>query len=225
VLLTIANYGTLVFLEICIWMFLPLVYTTPIPLGGLGLDPMRMGSCMAVWGILRGILQLTVFHRILNFLGLRRTFIALISGLVPSFLLFPINGTHVQYAGTDFVLWALVVIQLVCSIGVCMAYGTQWPLSLMHATGHLNASLSGCTFIYISSAAPIGMLGATNGLAQTVASAQRAIGPAIAASLFSFSLEKNIMGGYGVFYALTLCSLGALWLASRLPPDGWKGLE
>ena len=208
-------------------MFLPLVYTTPIPLGGLGLDPMRMGSCMAVWGILRGILQLTVFHRILNFLGLRRTFIALISGLVPSFLLFPINGTHVQYAGTDFVLWALVVIQLVCSIGVCMAYGTQRPLSgsLMHAAGHLNASLSGCTFIYISSAAPIGMLGATNGLAQTVASVQRAIGPAIAASLFSFSLEKNIMGGYGVFYALTLCSLGALWLASRLPPDGWKGLE
>ena len=79
--------------------------------------------------------------------------------------------------------------------------------------------------MYISSAAPIGMLGATNGLAQTVASVQRAIGPAIAASLFSLSLEKDIMGGYGVFYALALCSLGALWLASRLPPDGWKDLE
>ena len=129
VLLTIASYGTLVFLETCIWMFLPLVYTTPTQLGGLGLDPIRMGFCMAVWGILRGVLQLTVFHRILNFLGLRRTYIALLSGLVPSFLLFPINGTRVQYAGTDIVLWALVLIQLVCSIGVCMAYGTQRPLS------------------------------------------------------------------------------------------------
>jgi hypothetical protein len=50
---------------------------------------------------------------------------------------------------------------------------------------------------------------------------QRAFGPAITASLFSFSLENNIMGGYGVFYALTLCALAALRLASRLPPNGW----
>jgi len=75
--------------------------------------------------------------------------------------------------------------------------------------------------MYVSSAAPKGMLGATNGLAQMVVSVQRAIAPAITASLFSFSLERNIMGGYGVFYALSLCTLGAIWLASRLPPGGW----
>ena len=79
--------------------------------------------------------------------------------------------------------------------------------------------------MYISSAAPAGMLGATNGLAQTVVSVQRAVGPAIAASLFSFSLENNILGGYGVFYALTLGTLAALWVASRLPPIGWKPEE
>src|SRR6266851_4677631 len=75
VLRTIAAYGTLAFLEMCNWVFLPLVYTTPIQLGGLGLDPTRMGVCLAMWGILRGILQLTVFHHILNFLGLRCTLI------------------------------------------------------------------------------------------------------------------------------------------------------
>ncbi len=69
------------------------------------------------------------------------------------------------------------------------------------------------------------MLGAMNGLAQTVASIQRAAAPAIAASMFSFSLENNIMGGYGVFYGLALCSLGALWLASRLPADKCQLLE
>jgi hypothetical protein len=52
------------------------------------------------------------------------------------------------------------------------------------------------------------MLGATNGLAQTVVSVQRSVGPVIAAWPFSFSLEKNVMGGYGVFYVLTLCTLG-----------------
>lgn len=39
---------------------------------------------------------------------------------------------------------------------------------------------------------------------------RRAVAPAIAASLFSFSLENNIMGGYGVFYAPTLFSLAAV---------------
>jgi hypothetical protein len=66
------------------------------------------------------------------------------------------------------------------------------------------------------------MLGATNGLAQTIVSVQRAIAPAIVASMFSFSLEHNLMGGYGVFYGLALCSLGSLWLASWLPRDRWK---
>ena len=33
------------------------------------------------------------------------------------------------------------------------------------------------------------------------------------------------MGGYGVFYALTLCTFTGLWLVSRLPPDGWNDLE
>ncbi|KAI9507532.1 hypothetical protein F5148DRAFT_103337 [Russula earlei] len=72
------------------------------------------------------------------------------------------------------------------------------------------------------SVTPRGMIGTTNGLAQTVASVQRAIGPAIVASLFSLSLENNIMGGYGVFYGLTLCTFGVVFLASRLPPDRWR---
>ncbi|KAI0287659.1 MFS general substrate transporter [Russula brevipes] len=201
VLLSLSTFGSLTFLEMSNWVLLPLVYTTPIRLGGLGLDPARMGVCLAVLGILKGILQLTVFHRILNFLGLRSTLIALIFGLVPSFLLFPVNGLYVRHSGTDIVLWILVLIQMLSTIGVTMAYG--------------------CTFIYISSAAPRSMLGATHGLTQTVASLLRGGGPAISASLFSFSLENNVMGGYAVFYALTLCTLAALWLARQLPPDRW----
>jgi hypothetical protein len=123
VLLTIANYGSLSFLETANWMVLPLVYTASVQLGGLGLDPALMGACMAVWGILRSILQLTAFHRILNFLGLRRTFVVLLFGLVPSFLLFPINGTRAQNGGTGAVLLILVLLQLICSIGASMAYG------------------------------------------------------------------------------------------------------
>ena len=139
VLLTVAAYGTLSFLEMSNRIFLPLVYTTSIRLGGLGLSPELMGVCMAVWGIISGILQLTAFHRILKSLGLRRTFITLFSCLVPSFLLFPINGTHAQNTGTDVVFWALVLVQMLCSTGVIMSYGKQRP-RFMRGEDSLNVS-------------------------------------------------------------------------------------
>jgi hypothetical protein len=127
VLLVVSNYGALAFLETCNWIFLSLVYTTPIKLGGLGFDPAHMGICLGVWGILRGIIQFTVFHRMLDYLGLRSTFVALIAGLIPSTLLFAINGTYAQHEGPGPVLWALVLVQMLCTIGVCMAYGEHLP--------------------------------------------------------------------------------------------------
>jgi hypothetical protein len=39
------------------------------------------------------------------------------------------------------------------------------------------------------------------------------------------SLENNIMGDYGVFYAPTLFSLAAAWIAFRLLPDKWQFSE
>ena len=135
VLLSVANYSIFAFLEICVWIFIPLVYTTPIQLGGLGLDPKRMGTTMAVYGILKGILQLTVFDRIIGSLGLRRTFITLLSCFIPSLLLFPIAGIRAHHAGRDTILWVLVLIQLLFTVFINMAYGTQRPLSLLQGEG------------------------------------------------------------------------------------------
>jgi len=64
VLRSVANHASFAFPDICVWILLPLVYTTPIRLGGLGLDPTPMGTTLAVYGIMKGILQLTVFDRI-----------------------------------------------------------------------------------------------------------------------------------------------------------------
>ncbi|KAH8985274.1 MFS general substrate transporter [Lactarius akahatsu] len=78
-------------------------------------------------------------------------------------------------------------------------------------------------FMYIASAAPNKRsLGATNGLAQTMVSIQRTIGPAAAASLFAFSLEKNILGGnfaYVVMLTIVWVGLGA---AVQLPKNMWR---
>ena len=80
--------------------------------------------------------------------------------------------------------------------------------------------------MYVSSSAPNKRsLGATNGIAQTMASIQRTVGPAAAASLFAFSLEHNILGG-NFAYVVLLATVGAgLGIAVQLPTTTWKHNE
>ena len=85
---------------------------------------------------------------------------------------------------------------------------------------------SGCIFVYITTAAPHKRsLGATNGLSQTTVSIARAIGPALSTSLFSISVERNILEGYGVYALLACVSVGALILGSYLPDKPWDDKE
>ena len=76
--------------------------------------------------------------------------------------------------------------------------------------------------MYISSAAPNKRsLGATNGIAQMTVSIQRSVGPALAASLFAFSLEKNILGGNFAYVVLIgMVGIG-LGVAAQLPRNTW----
>ncbi|KAG5636012.1 hypothetical protein H0H81_009392 [Sphagnurus paluster] len=65
-------------------------------------------------------------------------------------------------------------------------------------------------------------LGATNGLSQTTVSIARAIGPALATSLFSASVQYNILAGYGVYVMLFVLSCFAILLALHLPENMWE---
>ena len=73
----------------------------------------------------------------------------------------------------------------------------------------------------MSSAPDKRSLGATNGLAQTTASVVRAIGPAMATSLFSFSVEHQLLGGYAVYAILFVMACFGVLLALRLPDEVW----
>ncbi|KAG6913681.1 hypothetical protein DXG01_005191 [Tephrocybe rancida] len=52
-------------------------------------------------------------------------------------------------------------------------------------------------------------------------SMMRAIGPAAANSLFSLSIEKDLMSGYLVYYILTAVVGVAMYIASLLPRKLW----
>jgi hypothetical protein len=65
-------------------------------------------------------------------------------------------------------------------------------------------------------------LGATNGLSQTTVSIARAIGPAMSTSLFSLSVQRNLLGGYAVYAILFGLSSLAMLLAVQLPHEMWE---
>lgn len=74
--------------------------------------------------------------------------------------------------------------------------------------------------MYITAAAPNRRcLGALNGVSQTTASVVRAVGPALATSLFAYSIQSNFMGGYGVYIVLMLATVATMPLSAMLPDD------
>ncbi|KAF8630195.1 hypothetical protein AX17_005470 [Amanita inopinata Kibby_2008] len=77
---------------------------------------------------------------------------------------------------------------------------------------------STCAFIYITAAAPTKRsLGAMNGIVWTVTSVTQAVAPTIATSLFSFSAQSNLFGGYVVYAVLFTLSCFSVLLALKLP--------
>jgi len=73
-----------------------------------------------------------------------------------------------------------------------------------------------------SSAPNKSSLGATNGLAQTTVSFTRAVGPAVSTSLFAYSVERDLAGGYAVYVGLVALTAGAVVVGTKLPERPWS---
>ncbi|KAA1467087.1 MFS general substrate transporter [Dentipellis sp. KUC8613] len=203
VVLSVSNYATLALLDIALFALMPLFMSTHIEHGGLGLPPSTIGLCLGIFGLSNGVFQALFFTRIVDYWGPKLVFMAAMSSFIPIFALFPVTNTLARAFGLSTPVWIGVAAQFTVMILMDMAYG--------------------CVFVFILSSAPNKRsLGATNGLAQTVISVQRAIGPVMSTSLFALSVEKNIMGGHGVyFFLIVLCCL-SLILAAKLPRRAWN---
>ena len=80
-------------------------------------------------------------------------------------------------------------------------------------------------FIFIAAAAPNkASMGATNGLAQLSVAAIRAVGPALASSMYSLSIDEDhhYMNGGLVYYVTVGMGFGAILVGSLLPRRPWK---
>ena len=76
--------------------------------------------------------------------------------------------------------------------------------------------------MFVTASVPKSSRGTANGLAQTSASLARAIGPAMGTSMFSLSVQYNLLGGYFVYVVFMTVSALALVLAAQLPEEVWE---
>ncbi|GLB44785.1 putative major facilitator superfamily protein [Lyophyllum shimeji] len=199
VLLPLAFYMVLAFIDMSSQVLLPLMYSTSIPIGGLGLDPYRIGVILSVFGFVNAIVQLLFLPPLVRRWGPRNIcFAATISYLGNIGLYLPLLYFASRAGRVDGKVWATIVLQLATRLTNSMAWGS-------------------IQIIIVDSAPSRASLGATNGLAQALGCFARSVGPAVASSLFSLSLERNLAGGKMVYFVLLGCTLLALRLTFLLP--------
>ncbi|TBU55594.1 MFS general substrate transporter, partial [Dichomitus squalens] len=199
VLWPIINYGFLALTDQCVVVLVPLMYSTSIPLGGLGFTTFTIGLIQGVAGFVGGIVQVFTFPWMQRKLGSKWLYTLSYSMFVVVFALFPLISFLTKREGkVRSTTWVLVVLQFVAYVNTYMTWG--------------------CIFMYISDGAPNQRaLGLTNGFAQTTASTVRAIAPAASSSLFSVSLEQHLAGGWLVYCVLCVITMAGIVATGRLP--------
>lgn len=201
VLVSVSSYAMLALLDMAAMALIPLVWATPVEFGGLNLNPATIGLWMSAYGCLNGLVQFTLFPRVVARLGPGRVFLVSIAAYVVIYTMFPFENLAARAKSTA--VWLLVVLQLASICITDMGFNS--------------------VFMFIAAAAPNKRsLGATNGLAQTVVAVQRMVAPAAAASLFAFSLANDILGGNFTYVVLLTVVCFGLGVAAQLPRHTWR---
>ncbi|KAK7691033.1 hypothetical protein QCA50_006136 [Cerrena zonata] len=202
VIISVGNYGLLALLEIAYLAIMPLFLATPIELGGLGQTPAIIGTIMGTFGIANGIFQAALFAKVVGRMGPKRLFMGGIALFPILFAFFPIINSVARKQGISTSVWALIGAQLSLQVLMDCSYG--------------------CIFMFVTSAAPNKRsLGTTNGVGQLIAAIVRAIGPALASSLFALSIERNWLGGNAVYVFFGIISGLGLFACNLLPAQVW----
>ena len=114
VVISIASFATIVMLDNAATALIPLIWSTPIEYGGLGLSPASIGMWMSGYGWMNAISQLAFFPRAVRRFGLRRVFVVSVAACAVIYLIFPFENLALRSAagGSKMIVWALVALQL-----------------------------------------------------------------------------------------------------------------
>ncbi|KAJ3744835.1 major facilitator superfamily domain-containing protein [Lentinula detonsa] len=201
--IVLLNYGLLSFTDMSYFVLIPLVYSSSISIGGLGLSPYQVGLILGIFAFLNGFWNLFVLTKILKKLGPRKMYIISYSSFLVIFpLLWILRDVAHLAGGVNVLVWILLVCQLLAAAFINTAYNS---MSLL-----------------VVQIAPPNALGSVNGLAQMTASGTRGLAPLFASSLFSLSLESRIASGHLVDIVLIVVSALGLFCSFQLPKHGFQ---
>ncbi|CAE6388720.1 unnamed protein product [Rhizoctonia solani] len=194
VCITIFNYALLSLLDISLVALSPIVFASPVAVGGLGMQPATIGLVLALQGFVTGTATALFVPRMQRWFGMRTTYRC---------------GVWL-YLGQ---IWLLPAMHYAVKLNLASGMGV-WVLVALYTIISCASPISFCCLLLFISAAPPNplCLGATNGLAQTSASVMRAIGPAIATSLFALSADSGSSLVYASLSAVTTLCIGASML-------------
>ena len=231
VIVASASYSLLALVDISFCILLPVFLSTPVGVGGLGLNPPAIGTIMSVSGILNGAFTLFLFSRMTDYLGVKWVYLIGVTAAVPCFTLFPVmnylaRGSIECSGRLGLEIWIMVGLQVFMRMLNVQCYGTCASMKLNRLLNCFRPpSVSGAVSIFIAAAAPNkASLGATSGLAQLSVSIVRAVGPALASLMYSLSIDEDhhYMNGGLAYYVAVALSLGGVWMGSLLPKRPWK---
>ncbi|KAK6971765.1 major facilitator superfamily domain-containing protein, partial [Favolaschia claudopus] len=198
--IALLNHACLCFCDMAYHALIPLVYSTPISLGGLGMRPHDIGVIMGSCGIYNAIIQVLFGGRLIRYFGARRIFTSAFVAYFGVFATYPLLSILARRAGH---VDPAVIVVLVCQLSSsCMMY----------------FSFAATMLFIVDSAPNRRIVGSVTGLSQMVGTVFRGIAPSVASSLFAVSVKHNIVGGYLVYIILACISYGALRCTLMLPP-------
>jgi hypothetical protein len=114
VLVSIANYAVVSFLQTACLALIPLIWSTPVEFGGLNFSPVSIGLWMSVYGCVDGTCQFAIFPRLVTQFGLRRVFFTCITSCAVLVIMFPLENLVLRHnlGGQTMAIWPLIVLQL-----------------------------------------------------------------------------------------------------------------
>jgi len=127
VIFPLAVYMVQALVDMSSTVLLPLMYSTSIPLGGLGFDAYHIGVILSVWGVIYAVVMVLVLGRAIRKFGPRTVHIFCYATYFVNIALYPLLAHFVQGSRrVDAKIWAVIVVQLICRLANGMSYGTPF---------------------------------------------------------------------------------------------------
>ncbi|KAJ6076948.1 hypothetical protein N7499_008929 [Penicillium canescens] len=188
------------------------IFAQAKPPAGRSLTPSEIGLSQGFAGVVTIIFQICIFNRLRDKMGNRWSYRAGLFGFVVSFMLMPFVG----YKSSNT--------QSLTGKSALMA--TELCFVLLVKTIASVGGLTSALLLVTNSAPNHAVLGALNGLAQTLSAAGRAVGPFLSGGLFSLTAKIQLKGeavAFGVFGAVSFIGfILSFGIRGRsLEADGW----